>query len=123
MTNPETSELVLENRYTGERLALRRVVLNGEGCLMLKASLPPHREGPPLHIHFAEDEQGRLLSGTLSAVIDGRRLTVRAGESTTIPRGAVHRWWNAGDEPLTFEGYARPLVDGRDGHDGRDVRI
>ena len=64
-----------------------------------------------MHVHFAEDEEGRIRSGTLSVVIDGRRMTVGAGEFTSIPRGAVHRWWNEGDEPLEFEGYARPVVD------------
>jgi hypothetical protein len=64
-----------------------------------------------MHVHLAEDEEGRILSGTLSAVLNGRRMTVSAGESTAIPRGVPHRWWNDGNEPLEFEGYARPVVD------------
>lgn len=103
--------LTLENRHTGERLNLRRVKRGGEVWLELKGSLPPHREGPPLHIHFGEDEEGQTRSGTLSAVIDGRHITAGPGESITIPRGAAHRWWNAGDELLEFEGHVRPVVD------------
>ena len=103
--------LVLENRHTGERLALRRILSGDEVWLELQGSLPPHREGPPLHIHFAEDEQGRVTAGTLSAVVDGRRINAGPGESVTLPRGSAHRWWNEGDEPLEFVGYARPVVD------------
>ena len=103
--------MILENRHTGERLALRRLKRGDEVWLELKGSLPPHREGPPLHIHFAEDEEGHIRSGTLSVVIDGRRITAGPGESTSIARGSVHRWWNEGNEPLEFEGYARPVVD------------
>ena len=103
--------LNLENRHTGERLALRRVERGGETWLELNGSLPPHSEGPPMHVHFGEDEEGRVTSGTLSVTIDGRRLTVGSGESTFIRRGVSHRWWNGGDDILTFEGYARPLVD------------
>jgi hypothetical protein len=103
--------LILENRHTGEVLALRTVVRGGETWLELKGSLPPRREGPPLHIHFAEDEEGRVVSGVLSAVVDGRRLTSVSGESGAFPRGSAHRWWNAGDETLVLEGYAGPLVD------------
>jgi mannose-6-phosphate isomerase-like protein (cupin superfamily) len=103
--------LILENRHTGERLALRAVARGGETWLELKGSLPPHREGPPMHIHFAEDEEGRVISGVLSALLDGRRLTAGPGESGLFPRGSSHRWWNAGDETLVFEGHARPLVD------------
>ena len=103
--------MILENRHTGERLSLRRLRRGGEVWLELKGSLPPHREGPPLHIHFAEDEEGRVRSGTLSAVIDGRKITAGSGESASFPHGSAHRWWNEGSERLDFEGYVRPVVD------------
>ena len=111
MANPEGPNLVLENRHTGERLVLRRVSKNGEVWLELNGSLPPHKEGPPMHIHFAEEEEAEVRAGTLSAVIDGRRITARSGESAVFPRGAVHRWWNDGDEVLEVGGYAKPVVD------------
>jgi len=101
----------LENRHTGELLSIQRVKRGDEVWLELKGSLPPHRQGPPMHVHFAEHEEGHVKSGTLSAVIDGRRITAGAGESTSIPRGSAHRWWNDGDDLLEFEGYAGPVVD------------
>ena len=72
-------ELIIENRHTGERLAMRRVKRGDEVWLELKGSLPPHRQGPPLHIHVAEDEEGVVRSGTLSAVLNGRRFTAGSG--------------------------------------------
>lgn len=107
----EMAPLVLENRHTGERLMLRRLTHGGDTWLELRGTLPPHQDGPPMHIHFAEDEEGRVLAGMLSVTIDGRTLETPAGGSATIPRGAAHRWWNAGSEPLAFEGTARPVVD------------
>jgi len=103
--------VVLENRHTGERLDIRRVKNGDEVWLELKGSLPPHQQGPPMHIHIAEDEEGWIRSGTLSAVMNGRRMTAKPGDSISIPRGAPHRWWNDGDELLVFEGRARPLID------------
>ena len=82
--------LHLANRRTGERLSLRRVKRGNEEWLELKGSLPPHREGPPMHIHFAEDEGGQIRSGTLSVVLDGKQLTLRPGEAKSIPRGFQH---------------------------------
>ena len=111
MAESGVPNMILKNRHTGERLALRRLKRGDEVWLELKGSLPPHREGPPLHVHFAEDEEGRVRSGTISAVINGRRITAGPGESTSLPRGSAHRWWNEGNEPLEFEGYARPVVD------------
>ena len=111
MTEGRGPNLVVENRHTGERVELRRLTRGNEVWLELNASLPPHGEGAPLHIHFAEDEEGRVRSGTLSAVVDGRRITAGPGESVSLPRGSAHRWWNEGNEPLKFVGYARPVVD------------
>ena len=103
--------LVLENRHTGERLELRRIVRNSETWLELRGTLPPHRQGPPLHQHLAEAEELHVKSGTLSVEMDGRQFTVGAGEIAAVPPGSVHRWWNDSDETLVVDGYAKPLVD------------
>jgi len=106
-----TEPLILLNRHTGERLELRRVTMGGEVCLELRGSLPPGAEGPPLHIHFQEHEEGIVHTGQLTAVVDGERIHVGPGESAELPLGSAHRWWNEGDEVLQFTGYARPVVD------------
>ena len=111
MVESRSTSLVLENRHTGERLALRRVKHGDEVWLEIKGSLPPHSEGPPLHIHFDEHEEGHVRSGTLSAVVDGRRITAGPGEPAVLPRGSAHRWWNDGKDTLEFEGHVRPVVD------------
>jgi mannose-6-phosphate isomerase-like protein (cupin superfamily) len=111
MTASSSPPLEVQNRHTGERLTIARVRRGDQVWFSLQGSLPPHREGPPMHIHFAEDEEGHIRAGTLSAVIQGRAITAGPGQSTSIPRGAAHRWWNAGDEPLVFEGFAGPAVD------------
>jgi quercetin dioxygenase-like cupin family protein len=111
MADGAVRELVLENRHTGERLVLTRVKRGDEVWLEVKGALPPHRQGPPLHIHVAEDEEGFVRSGTVSALLNGRRITAGSGERVSFPRGAAHRWWNDGNEPLVMEGYVRPVVD------------
>jgi len=103
--------LTLNNRHTGEQLQLRRVVRDGELCLELRGTLPPRQEGPPLHVHHMECEEGRVVAGTLSAEVDGRRFRVEAGGTALLPIGSAHRWWNDGDEILRFEGVTKPLVD------------
>jgi len=101
----------LANRHTGEQLQLRRIVLDGVMCLELRGTVPPHQDGPPLHIHYYEDEEGTVGAGTLSAEVDGRHLQIDAGGTARLPKGSAHRWWNAGDDTLMFEGLARPVVD------------
>jgi mannose-6-phosphate isomerase-like protein (cupin superfamily) len=103
--------LTLENRHTGECLEISRADRNGEKWLMLRGSLPPRRQGPPLHVHFSEIEEFHVKSGTLGAEADGRTIQVPAGGSATFKAGSSHRWWNDGDDVLIVDGYAGPVVD------------
>jgi mannose-6-phosphate isomerase-like protein (cupin superfamily) len=106
-----SAPLRLVNRHTGEVLEITRRVEAGVPLLSLRGSLPPHREGPPRHVHYLEDEEGRVTAGVLSAEVGGQLLTVGAGGVVRLPRGVPHRWWNAGEIPLAFEGSVRPAVD------------
>jgi mannose-6-phosphate isomerase-like protein (cupin superfamily) len=103
--------MLITNRHTGETLALRRMMRDGQLCLELKGTLPARNEGPPLHIHHVEIEEGHVVAGTLGAMLDGRRIRVGPGEHARFPAGSAHRWWNDGDETLVFEGHSYPLVD------------
>jgi mannose-6-phosphate isomerase-like protein (cupin superfamily) len=108
---PDAAYLRLENRHTGEVLLLCRRRLDGDVGLELRGSLPPHREGPPMHVHYVEEEQGRVTAGRLSVEVDGRRIEAGPGEIVRFPKGVPHRWWNAADQPVAFEGHSRPLAD------------
>jgi hypothetical protein len=74
--------LVLELRHNGEHLVLHRARdSRGIEELHLSGTLPARREGPPLRIHAFEDEHGQVLSGTLSASLDGKAITIGPGGS------------------------------------------
>lgn len=111
MSEPSATCLRLVNRHTGEVLELVRRRHDGETLLDLRGTLPPRQEGPPRHIHHHEDEAGTVTAGTLSAEVGGQRIEAGPGQSLRLPRGVPHRWWNAGDAPLAFEGQVRPVVD------------
>jgi len=105
------THLRLENRHTGEVLELRRQVENGEPILELRGTMPARQVGPPLHIHHLEDEECLVTAGILTAEAGGQRMDAGPGQTVRLPRGVPHRWWNEGDQPLAFEGRARPAVD------------
>ena len=112
MKQSNDQALTLELKHSGEVLTLRRIKTdNGVEELRLTGSLPAHRQGPPLHIHFEEDERGEVVSGTLSALVDGNPLVIKAGGSGHFPKGSAHRWWNDGDEELVLRGVVTPAVD------------
>ena len=106
-----SSHLRLENRHTGEVLDLRREIQDGEPVLELRGTMPAHQDGPPLHVHYGEDEECLVTAGTLSVEVGGQRTDAGPGQTVRLPRGVPHRWWNEGDQPLAFEGRTRPGVD------------
>ena len=112
MKQPNDQAITLVLRHIGERLTMRRIKTD-EGIeeLRLTGSLPAHQQGPPLHIHVGEDKYVEVVSGTLSALVDGKRLVIKAGDSGHFPKGSVHRWWNDGDEELELRGVVTPAVD------------
>jgi quercetin dioxygenase-like cupin family protein len=104
--------LKLENRHTGEVLLIRRVRdAQGQIILALDGTLPPGTGGPPLHVHFHEDEKGIVKAGTLGAQVGPEKIVVPTGGTVILRKGVPHRWWNAGDDLLEFSGHAVPAVD------------
>jgi mannose-6-phosphate isomerase-like protein (cupin superfamily) len=112
MNEPNNQSLTIELKNRGERLEMHRIkTTNGTEELHLTGSLLAHREGPPPHLHFEENELGEVVSGVASAMVDGKRLVLKAGEQFHFPKGSVHNWWNDGDEELVMRGVASPVVD------------
>ena len=104
--------LQLENRWTGEILRLRRVRdAAGQVVLTIDGSLPPGKNGPPLHVHLHQREEGTVKAGTLGARVADKTITVPAGGAAVFPAGVAHCWWNAGDDLLEASGRAIPAVD------------
>jgi mannose-6-phosphate isomerase-like protein (cupin superfamily) len=65
--------------------------------------------GPPMHVHFLQDESLTVVSGKIGAQIAGRPpFFAGPGETVTFKRGEVHRFWNAGEDILICKGWATP---------------
>ena len=67
--------LRLENRRTGEILRMRRAHdAQGRIVLILEGTLPPGADGPPLHVHIQEREEGVVKAGTLGALVGAEKI-------------------------------------------------
>jgi quercetin dioxygenase-like cupin family protein len=53
-------------------------------------------DGPPPHIHTAEEEAFYVLEGTLDVLVGERTVTATAGDFVLVPRGTVHTFSRAG---------------------------
>ena len=56
-------------------------------------------EGPPQHIHKAEEEAFYVLEGEVNIKIGEQTIRGTVGSFVLIPRGTVHTFWNAGPTP------------------------
>ena len=68
----------------------------------VETALAPRTMGPSPHKHESLDEISLVLEGTLNVMVEDTVYEVPPGGIQMRPRGLVHSFWNAGDEPLRF---------------------
>jgi quercetin dioxygenase-like cupin family protein len=56
-------------------------------------------DGPPAHLHEAQDESWYVLEGTLRFMLGSSIQSAPAGSFVFVPRGTVHCFQNVGDGP------------------------
>lgn len=72
------------------------------GAMSVTEIVNPASEGPPRHIHKAEDETFLILSGDVEFWLDGARFVRGPGESAFIPRGTPHTFRVTESGPARF---------------------
>ncbi|WP_206615607.1 cupin domain-containing protein [Solirhodobacter olei] len=100
-----------------------RFMIDGErtggAFSLVEHPLPPRALGSPLHTHRNEDEYSFILEGRVGLQLGEEVLVAGPGDLVFKPRGVVHAFWNAGDEPARlleiispagFENYFRELA-------------
>lgn len=60
-------------------------------------TIQPHRHGPELHVHDAEDDSFYVLEGELTFTVDGDDVVAGAGTFLLVPPGVPHTFANRGD--------------------------
>lgn len=99
MTRPE----VIENPVTGERAVFLQTAEHPTGELLrfdLFVRPGGFVPGGNDHIHPCQEESFLIRAGTARVRIAGEERLCGAGEEVTVPAGAPHAWWNAGDDAL-----------------------
>jgi len=90
---------VVEHPVTGETITFLETSEETDGEYATgELRVRPHGFVAAPHIHPIAEESFEIRSGTFTFVVDGEARQVRAGEGATVPAGAPHAWWNAGEE-------------------------
>jgi quercetin dioxygenase-like cupin family protein len=54
--------------------------------------------GPPLHLHFEQDEIFYVVEGEYIFQLDSERMTLKAGDTIFLPRAVPHTWIQTSDK-------------------------
>lgn len=87
------------------------------GALTALENVVPAGQGPPRHIHDAQDESWWVLEGAVRFVLDDRSATASEGTFVWVGRGVEHAFRNDGPDAarllvLFTPGGVEPFFDG-----------
>lgn len=98
----------IENGSGEELIFLRLVGDEGGDRLEVEIRAQPGA-GPPMHVHYQQEEAMTVVAGTLGFQIPGEPPRLAGpGETAIFAPGVGHRWWNAGTTELHCTGWAKP---------------
>jgi mannose-6-phosphate isomerase-like protein (cupin superfamily) len=94
---------------TGEKISFqRKIIRDGIEYIVGESEVQPNA-GPPMHVHYRQDESMTVISGRLGYEIAGEaKKYVEAGETILFKAGVPHKFWNAGSDLLRCTAYISP---------------
>jgi len=93
----------------GEELIFVKLVKHPDGDYLEVENMVKPNSGPPMHVHFKQDESLTITQGKLGAQILGQQPTYHdVGETVTFKAGIAHKFWNAGTDMLKCTGWVKP---------------
>ena len=99
-----------------------KILKNGERLTITKSGAETNGEytqfegtdepgiGPPMHVHFKQEEGVKVLRGNMGVEVNGKKFELKEGEEFIFLKGVAHRFWNAGDQQLHYSGYVKPSL-------------
>jgi quercetin dioxygenase-like cupin family protein len=103
-----TYPIRIENGH-GEILTFERLVATPDGGRLEGHNIVEPGAGPPMLVHFKQEEGLTVLAGRLGYEIAGEAPRyAEVGERVVFAPGVGHRFWADGDEQLHCEAYIQP---------------
>ena len=101
----------IHNPVTGESITFLATSVETDGeAVVIETVVQPHGCVAAAHVHPAQSERFAVKSGTLGVKAGGKKLTLGPGEVVVVEPGTPHRFWNAGEEPVSFVCEIRPAL-------------
>ena len=98
----------IENKF-GEKLVFVDRIKEPEGDKLITEGFVKPGAGPPIHVHWKQEESLTVISGKMGILIPGQEpVYYGPGETATFMRGTWHKFWNAGEDELHVKGWIKP---------------
>ncbi|MEO6455601.1 MAG: cupin domain-containing protein [Ginsengibacter sp.] len=100
--------LTIENAV-GEKIIFQKIIHEPDGDKLIVSGSCQPECGPPMHIHFKQDECITVKKGKIGYQVQGEeKKFADEGASILFKRGTPHKFWNAGTEVLEVESWVKP---------------
>jgi mannose-6-phosphate isomerase-like protein (cupin superfamily) len=101
----------IQNPVTGERLVFRKTSADTGGqAVVIETFVQPNGFVAAAHVHPSQEERFEILRGSVGFKIGRKKLVAGPGQRLTVPAGAPHKFWNAGDDEAHFVCEVRPAL-------------
>src|ERR1700694_5288915 len=109
MTNQTSSERVIDNPLSGERIVIRQSgTQTGGRLLAFDLFLPPGGHVPAGHVHPVQEERFTVFAGRMLVRLGRRTILASPGDTVRVPPGTPHWFGNAGGDVALTRVEVRP---------------
>jgi mannose-6-phosphate isomerase-like protein (cupin superfamily) len=99
---------ILKLNKNGETLIITRSALESNGQITEFEGIEEPGIGPPMHVHFKQQEMVRVTSGKMRVKTLTKEFSLTEGQEYVFEPGEAHQFWNEGDQPLHYSGHVKP---------------
>jgi len=93
----------------GEKIIFKEIIKEPDGDKLIIEGFCKPNCGPPMHVHFKQDESLSVRKGRMGYQVFGEEKQFASeGETVFFKRGVAHKFWNAGDDELQMDNWAKP---------------
>jgi len=101
----------IHNPVTGERVTFLATSNDTDGeAVVIETVVQPDGSVAAAHVHPSQSERFAVKSGKLGLKAGREKRELGSGQFVVVEPGTPHRFWNAGDEPVTFVCEIRPAL-------------
>jgi len=107
-----TKGQILVDKFSGDTFEFLETSADTNGeRVTLKVTLKSKGQTVDDHIHILQSESFKVLSGTMTYILDGKEHHLAAGEEVVLPKNKAHNHYNTHDEPAHYIQTVSPGID------------